>query len=280
MIELSDGCTLWTESSVVPGGAGMVFLHGGPGMWDYLAPVAEMVADTVSTHRYDQRGCGRSSAVGTYSIEQFTADLDELRAYFGYERWLVFGHSFGASLALSYAANYPSRVSGLIYCSGTGMHWQRHRVRYHERARARLTDQQAARRDLLEVRNRTWAEEVEWRTLCWLPDFADPERAWALASRDAEFPYPINFECHAALTGPRHPTDKAPQQINAPTLLIHGSEDPRPLDGVEALAETIPHSRLAVIPGAGHQPWHEQPAQLRSLLHEFIADHSGDRQRN
>jgi proline iminopeptidase len=247
----------------------MVFLHGGPGMWDCLAPVAEMVADRVSTHRYDQRGCGRSTAVGKYGMEQFTADLDELRAHFGYARWLVFGHSFGATLALSYAAAYPARVSGLIYCSGTGMNWQRHRERYHERARARLTDEQAARRDVLESRHRTWAEEVEWRTLCWLPDFADPERAWELATHDAEFPYPINFECHAALTKPG-PAHHKPR-ITAPTLLIHGADDPRPPTGVEELAATIPDARLAVLPDAGHQPWHEQPAQLRRLLAEFIA---------
>lgn len=86
------------------------------------------------------------------------------------------------------------RVSGLIYCSGTGLNWQRHRLEYHERARSRLTSQQIARRDLLESRDRTRAEEVEWRTLCWLPDFADPARAWQLAAAEAEFPYPINFD--------------------------------------------------------------------------------------
>lgn len=243
MITLSDGCVLWTESTNVPGAAGMVFLHGGPGMWDYLAPVAELVADRVSTHRYDQRGCGRSTAVGGYSIEQYAADLDELRAHFGYERWLVFGHSFGASLALSYAAAYPTRVSGLIYCSGTGMHWERHSQTYHERTRIRLTTEQVARRDALEGRDRTWAEEVEWRTLCWLPDFADQERAWALAAHEAEFPYPINVDCHAALTRPR-PTKAGAPHIAVPTLFVHGTEDPRPLDGVRELAATIPYARL------------------------------------
>jgi proline iminopeptidase len=270
-IKLSDGCALWTESTIVPGSTGMVFLHGGPGMWDYLAPVAEMVDDRVSTHRYDQRGCGRSTAVGEYSMERFTADLDELRAHFGYERWLVFGHSFGATLALSYAAAYPTRVGGLIYCSGTGSNWRQHRGLYHERARARLTDEQMARRDVLENRDRSWAEEVEWRTLCWLPDFADTERAWDLATHDAEFPYPINFECHAALTRTTAHRRGNVAQIAVPTLLIHGAADPRPLDGVEELAATIPGARLAVIPGAGHQPWYEQPDQVRQLLHELIA---------
>jgi proline iminopeptidase len=85
MIRLSDGATLWTAISNTAGAhkPGMVFLHGGAGTWDYLGPVADMVAKTVRTHRYDQRACGRSSASEDYSLARYVADLHELRQHFG-----------------------------------------------------------------------------------------------------------------------------------------------------------------------------------------------------
>ncbi|MBD3335153.1 MAG: hypothetical protein GF355_06520 [Candidatus Eisenbacteria bacterium] len=52
------GCRLYTETHGK--GPPAVFLHGGFGAYDYLAPVARMVEDVAACHRYDQRGCGRS----------------------------------------------------------------------------------------------------------------------------------------------------------------------------------------------------------------------------
>jgi pimeloyl-ACP methyl ester carboxylesterase len=112
-VVLSDGAAWWTEQAIVPGAAALVLVRGGPGMWDYLAPVAELVAGQVSTIRYDQRGCGRSSPSSDHRLARHVADLEELRAYAGYVRWHVLGHSFGATLALAYAATHPDRVIDL-----------------------------------------------------------------------------------------------------------------------------------------------------------------------
>ncbi|MFP5019640.1 alpha/beta fold hydrolase [Pseudonocardia phyllosphaerae] len=63
MVRLSDGAALWvvTDNEHRHDLSGLVFLHGGAGMWDYLEPVAGLARDSYRTHRYDQRGCGRSS---------------------------------------------------------------------------------------------------------------------------------------------------------------------------------------------------------------------------
>jgi len=196
---MSDGAVLWTVSTEVPGAPVMVFVHGGPGLWDNLGPVASLVADRVSTVRYDQRGCGRSSPVDDYRMDRFVADLDELRVHAGVERWLVFGHSFGATLALAYTAAHPDRVDALVLADGTGLDWAEFRGEYHATADARRTPAQQHRLDVLTTRSRTDGEEVEWRTLHSLPDFADPDTAWELASQDARTPYPINHACNRAL---------------------------------------------------------------------------------
>ncbi|MGH3938200.1 MAG: alpha/beta fold hydrolase [Pseudonocardiaceae bacterium] len=274
-VVLSDGAVLWTESTVEPGGTGLVLVHGGPGMWDYLHPVATMLNGAVSTHRYDQRGCGRSAPNTDYRLARFVADLDELREHFGYEQWYVFGHSFGAALSLAYASAHPVRVTGLIYCSGVGLDWSSHRATYRARVRARLTDAQAARRDELQERDRSWEEEVEWRVLCWLPGYADRAQAPTLARQVAATALPLNLDCNTAINAETRRRSLAEERaecdrVTAPVLVIHGSADPRPLDGAHTLVEAIPDADLKVIRGAGHWPWQEQPRHTQALLRDFI----------
>lgn len=278
MIRLSDGASLWTATSHTAGShrPGMVFLHGGAGMWDYLDPVADMVAGSFRTHRYDQRGCGRSSASDDYSLARYVADLDELRQHFGYERWYVFGHSFGATLGLEYAATHGRRVAGLVYCSGVGLGWKTHRTTYQIRQRERLGDAESRRRDELEQRDRTWDEEVEWRTLSWLPDFADPMRAWELANADAETPLPLNLACNRAFsaeTGAWSESDERTRwrAVAPPVWLIHGRDDPRPINGTRALASVLPRAQFHELPGAGHQPWRECSDLVAEVLASVAA---------
>ena len=257
----------------------MVFVHGGPGLWDNLGPVASAVADLVSTSRYDQRGCGRSSPVSEYRMDRFVADLDELRVHTGVERWMVFGHSFGATLALAYAATHPDRVDALVLADGTGLDWADFRAEYHARADARRTPDQQARLDVLDVlgdRVRDAGEEVEWRTLHSLPDFADPATAWELSAETARTPLPINLECNRDLnaeTGAVGPEREREQcsAVAAPVLVLHGEVDPRPIGGVHRLVDALPDARLVVLPGCGHEPWRERPEEFADALRSFLA---------
>ncbi len=275
MVVLSDGAALWAQAETRPGAAGIVCIHGGPGMWDYLAPVADLVADKASTYRYDQRGCGRSGANIDYRLARFVADLDELRTHFGYLQWFVFGHSFGATLGLAYAGVYPDRVVGLIYCGGVGLNWRQHRGDYRRRADARLTHEQRSRREELRRLDRSWSEEVEWRTLCWLPDYADAVAAEELARREAQTRLNLNLECNRALNAETNTRSTCSERaecarVTAPVLLIHGNHDPRPIDGVASLARALPKATLTVIDGAGHQPWVERPDTVQRLIRDFL----------
>ena len=115
----ANGVSQWTATQGT--GPPVVLCHGGPGIYDYLEPVAAMIDDLATVHRYDQRGCGRSEDSPPYDIATFVADLDALRAHWGYRSWAVIGHSWGATLALMYAIRHPKRVSRLVYLSGTGI---------------------------------------------------------------------------------------------------------------------------------------------------------------
>ena len=63
LIAMDDGARLrtWTSGSPAPGDLAVMLVHGGPGLPDYLAPVADIVEDVCVVHRYDQRGVGGSA---------------------------------------------------------------------------------------------------------------------------------------------------------------------------------------------------------------------------
>lgn len=79
---MSDGALLATSTGGAPGDLPpAVLLHGGPGLWDYLEPLARLIEGGTLVHRYDQRGCGSSSTAepAQLAIAHCVADLEELR---------------------------------------------------------------------------------------------------------------------------------------------------------------------------------------------------------
>ena len=274
-VAMDDGVRLWTATSrsdAMP----VVLCHGGAGLWDYLESVATMLAPVACVHRWDQRGCGRSERAGPYSLTRCLADLELLRRHFGHERWLVGGHSWGASLALRYALEHPARTLGVLYVSGTGF-GQAWRAAYHEEADRRLTPAQRHRRDGLGQRSRTAGDEREWRTLCYASDVGDPRRAFAIAERFADVPFAINVECNRALNDEEKQTLEADVldrcgRLEVPVRVVHGARDPRPVWAVESLVAALPQAGLTVLDGVGHLPWLEDPAAFEGVARDFVLD--------
>ncbi|WP_460517145.1 alpha/beta fold hydrolase [Flindersiella endophytica] len=276
-VTVDDGARLWTMSSGPVDGPPVVLCHGGPGLWDDLGPVAEMLDSTYRVHRFDQRGCARSTGPDDFRIERALADLDALRRHWGYDRWTVFGHSWGATLVLAYAWTCPEHVQAVIHCDGVGPGNE-----WREPSQAvtaeRLSPEQLERRDQLGRQNeRSRDEEVEFRTLCWLPEYADRTKAEAWARAAASVPYEINWRANRQLWTARPDLIAHAPNVTAPTLIMHGEQDPRPLANVRRLIDLIPHATLAAIPGAGHSPWHEQPAAMSDGLHAFLSAHTAER---
>ncbi len=169
VVPLPDGTALWTATSGT--GPAVVFCHGGPGLWDYLGPLADLLADRVTAIRFEQRGCGRSTGTdGPFTIAQAVADLDDLRAALGIDTWHVLGHSWGAELALRYAARHPQRTRSVGYVSGVGA-GDGFRPAFEAEVRRRQGDTRD-RWQQLRARERTPEEEHEFCLLQWRPDFS------------------------------------------------------------------------------------------------------------
>ncbi|WBQ03639.1 alpha/beta fold hydrolase [Kribbella sp. CA-293567] len=274
LIPLSDGIRLRSWTTGTPTAAPpVVLLHGGPGLWDYLEPVASMLADQTVVHRFDQRGCGGSDPSATQTMQRLQDDIEELRQHWGHERVVVLGHSFGAKLALTYAAACPDHVVKVGHCSGLGLgDW---RTAYYEERDRRATPAQVERLTALQA-SRSPAEETEFRALSWFTDHADRDRAWQWALEDAAVPHPINFAANRALSGEVDAWSDAEfaalaASLTMPVWFVHGTGDPRPASAVQELAKQVPDHQVRLIEGAGHSPWRERPDAFRQVLKELLA---------
>lgn len=117
MLDVGDGHRLYWELCGNPLGEPAVFLHGGPG--GGCGPSHRRLFDPARYNvlLFDQRGCGRSTphaCLDANTTWDLVGDIERLRALVGAPRWLVFGGSWGSTLALAYAETHPGRVSGLI----------------------------------------------------------------------------------------------------------------------------------------------------------------------
>ena len=109
--------TLYWEEAGERDGTPIVFLHGGPGAGANAEHRRFFDPQGYRIVVFDQRGSGRSTPLG--DIEANTTpflveDMERLRSHLGFERWHVFGGSWGSTLALAYAQAHPERVSALI----------------------------------------------------------------------------------------------------------------------------------------------------------------------
>ena len=121
-LAVGDGHVLYWEECGNPHGKPAVFVHGGPGGGVVPAYRRFFDPDRYRVVLFDQRMCGRSTPhasepdadLGTNTTGHLVADLERLREDRGIDRWLVFGGSWGSSLALAYAQAHPDRVSELV----------------------------------------------------------------------------------------------------------------------------------------------------------------------
>lgn len=117
MLPVSDLHTLHWEECGNPAGIPVVFLHGGPG--GGISPVHRQFFHPQHYRivLFDQRGAGKSTPLGEWrdnTTALLIEDIEALRAMLGIEQWLVFGGSWGSTLALAYGQAHPERCLGFV----------------------------------------------------------------------------------------------------------------------------------------------------------------------
>ncbi len=290
MLPLDTTHAMYWETCGNPNGIPVVFLHGGPGAGS--SPSHRRLFDP-GAYRiviYDQRGAGRSKPLGELrdnTTPHLIADLEQLRTHLGIERWLVFGGSWGSTLAVAYAEAHPQRCVGLVLrgiflCRPNEIDWFLYGLRaiYPE-----VWDRFAGflppdeRRDLLAgyykrlidpdpavhmPAAKAWSVyEGSCSTLLPSPEtvshFADDVVALGLARIEAHyFTHDIFLPSNALL-------ENAHRLREIPGVIVQGRYDVVcPAVTAHELKYEWPEVRYTIVPDAGHSVW--EPGICRALM--------------
>ena len=138
MLAVDDIHTLYWEECGNPDGEPVLFLHGGPG--GGLSPRHRCFFDPAHYRivLFDQRGAGQSTPLGEYrnnTTQLLIEDIERLRLMLGIEQWLVFGGSWGSTLALAYGQAHPQRclgfvLRGIFLCTREEIDWFLNGIRW------------------------------------------------------------------------------------------------------------------------------------------------------
>ncbi len=292
LLDVGDGHRVYYERVGTPGAKPAVFLHGGPG--GGISPAHRRLFDPARYDLllFDQRGCGRSTphagleANTTWHLVDDIEALRQLRP--GTERWLVFGGSWGSTLALAYAQKHPQRVSELVlrgvytvtraeldwyYQYGVSEmfpeKWARFQAPVPEAERGHkmaayhrlLTGPDLARRQEAALAWSLW----EGETITLLPSAANHDQ-----HADAHFALAFarlenHYFMHGAWLEDGQLLREAHRLAGIPGVIVHGRYDmPCPVRYAHALHQAWPGSEFHVVEGAGHA-WTE-PGILGRLL--------------
>ncbi len=217
-------------------GNGMPILltPGGPGCCDYLAPLAELIDDGGRIIRWEPRGCGESISPGPYDVETTLADMDAIRQQYGFDRWIVGGHSHGAFFSLAYALTYPEHTAGVIYLSGIGV-----------------------------LKDRAWHIE-----------YADARDLHGEQEPYYPFPHNMDVNRQGNISKDEWCRDpmllKRISELDVPFLAIQGGKDIRPGWPAEQMVNLLPNATLVTLPEAAHTLWLTHADTVRNMILAFL----------
>lgn len=270
---------LYVEECGNPHGIPVLFLHGGPGAGCLPYHRRFFDPEIYRIILFDQRGAGQSTPHAELegnTTQALIEDIELIRNECGVEQWLVFGGSWGSTLALLYAQAFPQRVSGLILrgiflCRLQDIHW------FYQHGASRLFPEywaqylapvpESERDDLVSAYYRLLTSDDEVVRL-------DAARAWSLweghtisllpcketeqSFADAQFALAMaRIECHYFINNSFLEENQILNNVDKiahiPCIIVHGRYDVVcPVDQALALHAAWPQAELQIIANAGH----------------------------
>ena len=210
---------------------------GGPGMGDSLLAVDKLLKSHFNIVRFEQRGCGRSTKDGNYTLSTVLDDVEAIRKYYEISNWFIAGHSWGAGVALFSALKYPKSCNGIIYICGMGIQ----------------NDD-----DWIEEFNKN-AKALEE------PEFTLPP--------ELEINYDVtNMGLRSFKEYIKQPTLlRDLTQLKVPVLIICGDQDIRPNWPAIQLGNLLQNSQLAILLNSNHFPYEKEPEAFKAIIINWLA---------
>jgi proline iminopeptidase len=276
-------------------GRNVLIVHGGPG-YPYAEPwlgLAPLTSD-YTFHYYDQRGSGNSTRpIDTFASSNFyqnatsldrtlgigaqLADIERIRHILGDEKLIIIGHSFGGFLASLYAAEFPEHVEALILIAPADV----------------LVMPQKEGGGLYEAVGDRLSEDMQEEYAIFLDDYLDFKNLFSKSEDDLVALNQEFGKFYAAVTdtpsipeqgkpggwmtfavfvsmGRRHDYRNALEDIRAPVLVIHGTDDLQTEDASRIYVDAFPDAEFQVIQNAGHFPFLEQPEVFAVVVSQFL----------
>lgn len=256
-----DGAELFYHAQ--GSGPPVLLIHGATGSATaYWAPLAAVLAEDMRVVTYDQRGFGRSVEdvpAGRLDVDRLAKDAAALLEYLGLLPAAVVGLSLGGLVAQQLAATRPDAVSRLVLASTAP------RMGHRLKLLGSVLGNLAAREDAGALFDLN-------ALLTYSERYLETHTEELAASREAFVRQGTAWFGTALSTAPEW-EGVPPGSIECPTLLIYGDEDAEmPLRYARELADTIPHTRLTVLEGAGHKCAEEQPQAFGAAVRAFLRD--------
>lgn len=291
-LDVTGGHRIYFEVSGNPDGVPVVFVHGGPGGATSPGQRRFFDPDHYRIILFDQRGCGLSTphaGLTDNTTWDLVEDMERLRACLEIDQWLVFGGSWGSTLALLYAEVYPTHVTGLVL-RGIFLVRQKDMDWFYSEGASELFPEAYAeflapipedeRDDLLGAYYRRLTDPNETVQLAaarawsrWESRTVALENLAGSTGMGGSDSYAIalaRIECHYFVNRGFLETDNqilenAHRITHIPTSIIHGRYDVIcPARSALDLKAALPHADLEIIPAAGHSAF--EPGVRRALV--------------
>ena len=256
-----------------------IVIHGGPVLdHSYLQPYLAPLGDELELVFYDQRLSGRSDGVvdsASVRLDTFVDDIEALREALGLGRVHLIAHSWGGLLAMKYATAHSDQLLSLVLLdpmAPTAALW---RDEERELA-ASLVPQDTAGAGALRATEAFAAGEPAAMEALLRHSFRSQFRDRSLAeelSFNIGEDYLRRIRQFGLMIGDLTTFDlmEALRDVDVPTLILYGEDEPGASIGGDAIAEAIPKAQRVIIPATGHFPFIEQPEAFLDAVRAFLA---------
>jgi len=298
-IKVSEIHTIYYEEAGNPNGRPVVYLHGGPGAG--ISPGFRRFFDPefYRVILFDQRGCGKSTPfleLRENTTWDLVADMEKIRTHLGIEKWLVYGGSWGSTLALFYSETHPERVTGMIirgiflgrppevdFLFGNNAGAGRIFPEEYERYIGYIPEDE--RDDIVkayykrltstdkDISHSAAIRYLTWETTCCT---LLPQKIEFDVERDKYLISESILECHYFINkmfceSDNHIIENIDKIKDIPTIIVQGRYDMVcPPIAAYDLHKAMPKSKLIIVPDASHMTW--EPGiqeELIKSLEEF-----------